>query len=172
MKFRIILLTAFAALFFAQVSYAQGCEENPEFEVLNFWVGEWEVFVDETQVGTNRIEQILDGCAIMEHWQDVRGGQGKSLFYYHPTEGRWKQIWVTPNPFRPGGVKEKAHIETLDNGAIRFQGTVVTLQGQTYLDRTTLIPTENGDVRQIIEISADEGESWREMFNAVYKKKG
>ncbi len=167
-----LFLIAFSTLFFTQASYAQGCMENPAFETLDFWVGEWDVFAGDTQVGTNRIEKILDGCAIMEHWQDARGGQGKSLFYYHPTEERWKQVWVTPNPFRPGGVKEKTHIETLDNGTIRFQGTVVTPQGQPYLDRTTLVPMGNGDVRQIIEISMDEGESWREMFNAVYKKKG
>lgn len=172
MRSRITILIAFTILFFTQASYAQGCRENPAFETLDFWVGEWDVFAGDSRVGSNRIEKILDGCAIMEHWQDARGGRGKSLFYYHPTEERWKQVWVTPNPFRPGGVKEKAHIETLDSGAIRFQGTVITPQGQPYLDRTTLVPMENGDVRQIIEISADDGKSWREMFNAVYKKKG
>ena len=154
------------------------CEDTPGFHKLDFWVGEWDVFsgADYSQkVGTNRIEKILDGCAVMEHWTDAGGGVGKSLFFYTPATDTWKQVWVTENATRPGGVKEKTMVdipaaEELPEGATRFQGTITRPNGSTYLDRTTLTPMEGGEgkVRQVIEVSTDGGENWRTAFDAIY----
>ena len=55
------------------------------------------------------------------------------------------------------------------DGAVRFQGTVVAADGTEYLDRTTLTPLDGGRVRQHIEVSADDGASWRTSFDAVYR---
>lgn len=145
------------------------CGDREEFHLLDFWVGAWDVYNGDHKVGTNKIEKILNGCALIENWRNVQGSEGISIFYYYPKEGRWKQVWVTENPFSNGGVKEKAHIETLENGSIRFQGDVLAANGTEYLDRTTLTPFENGHVEQLIEISADEGKSWREIFRGIYK---
>ena len=168
------LLLLLLLLFVSQRALSQAekpkCSDQPAFQVLSFWIGEWEVFSGDQRIGTNKIEWILNECAIIENWRDGRGVEGKSLFYYQPTESRWKQVWVTENPLRTGGVKEKAHIETLENGSVRFQGRVIDGEGSGYLDRTTLVPHKNGDVTQIIEISADNGENWQRMFQAVYKR--
>ena len=51
--------------------HGQGCSEDPAYAVLDFWVGEWEVSAAGERVGENRIEKLLQGCAIMEHWTDV-----------------------------------------------------------------------------------------------------
>lgn len=147
------------------------CNEREELHLLDFWVGSWNVYSEDQKIGTNKIEKILNGCAIIENWKSGRGNEGKSLFYYFPKDSVWKQVWVTENPFANGGVKEKAHVETLENGGTRFQGTVIANNGTVYLDRTTLNPLENGDVEQIIEISTDDGQTWREMFRGVYKPK-
>jgi len=159
------------SILLVNISYGQDCRDDPVFATLNFWVGEWEVYSDKRQVGENRVEKILEGCAILEHWQDARGNKGKSLFYYYPAEKRWKQVWVTPNPFQPGGVKEKMHIGTLENGTVQFQGMVITPQGKSYLDRTLLIPLDSMRVRQIIKISQDKGKSWQVVFKALYQEK-
>ena len=37
------------------------------------------------------IEKTLNGCAILEHWQDVLGGAGRSLFYFHRADGAWNK---------------------------------------------------------------------------------
>ena len=162
------------------------CEDTPGFHKLDFWVGEWDVFSGEDysqKVGTNRIEKILDGCAVMEHWTDSGGGEGKSLFFYTLATDTWKQVWVTPNATRPGGVKEKTLVEIpsseespdSDPRASRFQGEITRPNGSTYLDRTTLTPMRGdgneGKVRQVIEISTDGGENWRTTFDAVYVPK-
>ena len=35
---------------------------------------------DGSRDGTNDIEKVLSGCAIIENWQDGTGGEGKNLF--------------------------------------------------------------------------------------------
>lgn len=164
------------ALFFLYplFAYAQptisSCSETDLFKKLDFWVGEWNVFAGDRQVGTNRIEKILDGCAILEHWRSARGGEGKSLFYVDPVQKIWKQVWVTRHPLRPGGTKEKQQIATFENGAIRFQGKYMR-NGTLILDRTTLTPISQDSVRQHIQTSADGGDTWGRGFNAIYIRK-
>lgn len=148
---------------------APSCEEVDAYHHLDFWVGEWDVYVGEQKVGTNRIEKILDGCAIVENWVDARGSEGRSLFYYRPSEETWKQVWVTENAMRTAGLKEKVMIERFEEGGVRFQGRVPLPDGTEAVDRTTLTPGEDGTVRQVIEVSTDEGETWRTNFDAVYR---
>lgn len=139
---------------------------TPAHHLLDFWVSSWRVVVgeDQRQVGKNSIQKILGGCAIIENWQDVTGNEGKSLFYLHEVERTWKQVWVTDD----GGLKEKHLIGVLDNGAVRFQGEIRTPDGGLVLDRTTLIPVAENQVRQIIEQSVDGGETWQVAFDALY----
>lgn len=144
------------------------CVDDPAYAVLDFWLGEWDVMVEDRRAGTNRIEKILSGCAIMEHWSATGGGEGKSLFYRAPAEDTWKQVWVTENPARPGGVKEKTLVERSESGGTVFVGEVTLPSGQVVLDRTRLIPLEGGRVRQVIEYSADEGATWEQLFDAIY----
>jgi hypothetical protein len=144
------------------------CSADSAFHVLDFWVGEWRV-VDSAgiEVGRNRIERILDGCAVTETWRDTGNNEGRSLFYYVPSQKQWKQVWVTPQALIPGGLKEKHLIGRTTDGGVRFQGEIVGPRG-LILDRTTLSPQPGGRVRQLIEISRDAGTTWRTSFDAIY----
>ena len=42
-------------------------------------------------------------------------------------------------------------------------------EDKSYLDRTTLSDLENGRVRQVIEVSMDEGANWKTVFDAEYR---
>jgi hypothetical protein len=148
---------------------AVGCADQPGFDALDFWVGDWTVYIGELQVGTDRVEKILDGCAVAEHWTSATGGRGQSLFYYQRATGEWRQVWVTTGATQPGGVKEKRLAERLDDGSVRFVGEIPVAGGGSYLDRTTLTPLEGGRVRQLIEISTDDGRTWQATFDAVYR---
>lgn len=160
----------------AQDSAASGppaCSEVAGFARLDFWLGEWDVYAGDRRVGTNRVEKILDGCAVMEHWLSAVGGEGKSLFYYLPREEVWKQVWVTGRATGLGGVKEKTLVEELPGGALRFQGRIPLPEGsESFLDRTTLTPLPGGRVRQVIETSGDEGATWALRWDAVYVPAG
>lgn len=164
-----VLIAACAVCLLARggVAAQTPCADTPGFDRLDFWVGEWDVMVDGRQVGTNRITRILDGCAVSEEWVGQGGSRGRSLFYHLPHTGQWKQVCVTSSATRTGGVKEKVLVEELDDGSLRFQGTVQASDGALWQDRTTLTPLDGGRVRQLIEISPD-GTEWQTTFDAVY----
>lgn len=148
------------------------CRRDPAFAELNFWLGDWQVWAGDRLVGSNRIEEVVGGCALTEHWVATGGGEGMSLFYYDPRREEWNQVWVTEDTTRPGGLKEKRLVDRPDDGALRFQGEVVHPEHGVYLDRTTLIPLADDRVRQLIEISTDDGETWRVVFDALYLRPG
>lgn len=140
---------------------------------MDFWVGQWQVFVGQQEVGRSRISKVLASCAIREEWVDARGDEGQSLFYVFPKDLKWRQV-VTVNALQPGSVKEKQEVDGVDRPAIRFQGTVSDTTGRSWLDRTTLTPLADSTVNQRIEISTDNGATWRVTFDAIYRpvKKG
>jgi hypothetical protein len=152
----------------ASAQATQGCRSDSAYHALDFWVGNWRV-VDSagTALGTNRVESILGGCAIMENWTDATGSEGKSLFYYVSALQQWKQVWVSPFAMLPGGQKEKHLVVRFPDGGVRFQGEY---QGQRGLliDRTTLRPLTHGRVRQLIEVSRDGGQTWAVTFEGFY----
>jgi len=134
---------------------------------LDFWLGEWEAFADGKLDGVDRIEKILEGAAIVEHWRDSGGHEGKSWFYFYRPENRWKQVWVTD----AGGVKEKACVEVFPEGGARFRGEIPLRDGRKVLDQTTLTPLADGTIRQRIEQSGDGGQTWKVTFDAIYRRK-
>lgn len=141
-------------------SHASECGQLPHMHALDFWIGRWDVSQGGQLVGTNTIESTLNGCAVLEHWRDVEGGEGTSLFYYDQSADRWKQVWITNKALDAGGTKEKIEqTEYTNNGRIRFQGR----------DRTTLTREPNGKVRQLIESTPDNGKTWRATFDAIYQ---
>jgi hypothetical protein len=144
------------------------CDDDDKYSQLDFWVGEWDVWSGDELAGTNVIEKTLGGCAVLEHWTGAGGGEGKSLFYVDGG-GMWQQVWVTEWSRHTGGVKEKTW-QSLDNDKqVRFQGEISLPDGGSYLDRTTLTDLGNGEVRQLIEVSRDGGETWEATFDAVYR---
>lgn len=148
------------------------CTQVPGYQQLDFWVGEWKVFDQEgNKVGDNTIQKVLKGCAITERWRSAAGNEGRSWFYYDYAAKQWKQVWVTEMATMTGGTKEKALVENFEDGGVRFQGTIRMPDGGSYLDRTTLTPQPDGNVRQHIEISADNGESWKTAFDARYVRR-
>jgi hypothetical protein len=164
-----------AILFLASLSQdglaGPRCAELPRLHALDFWIGHWSVYVDTQLVGRNVIERVVSGCAVTERWTDARGSEGLSLFYYDASDDLWKQVWVTDDALRAGGMKAKVEQKALTTaGRVRFQGRYATQSGAVVLDRTTLTAKADGTVHQLIEISTDEGKSWRTTFDAVYRQ--
>ncbi len=167
----IALLLGLVLLPSLHAQQAPRCADVPPFAELDFWVGEWTVWIGDERVGTNRIAKQLDGCAITEEWHDGGGGEGRSLFFVPPDADHWQQVWLTSRALEPGGTKEKTQVrEGVPAGSVRFAGTMHN-RGRSWLDRTTLTPQPDGTVRQVIEVSTDGGASWRATFDAIYRRR-
>jgi len=164
----VLALPAFAQTAPPKAATPKPCASEPAYHKLDFWVGRWDVFDQQggARDGTNLIEKILQGCALVENWHDADGSEGKSLFYYQKATKQWKQVWVTD----VGPMKEKRLIEDLQGGGVRFQGEIPHPDGTSHLDRTTLTPQPHDRVRQVIEISRDGGKTWETVYDAEYRR--
>lgn len=146
---------------------AHPCENDPRYAAFDFWVGDWDVYSPTGQkLGENRIEKVLRGCAVAESWTDASGTHGRSMNYFDPTAGKWRQNWVDE-----GGVIVWYEGEVKD-GAMHFSGENKTPTGTVTQSRVTLTPRPDGSVHHVIEISRDGGKTWSKGFDGLYVKKG
>jgi tetratricopeptide (TPR) repeat protein len=146
------------------------CRHEPAYDQLDFWLGTWDVAdAQGRRLGTNRIEPVSGGCAVLESWTDRDGHEGRSLFAYQPVAGAWTQVWAADD----GTAKVKRSVPDFDaHGAMRFEGEVALPGGGSVRDRTTLTPLPDGRVRQVIEQSRDGGRTWTVGFDGFYSKRG
>lgn len=136
----------------------------PEARQFDFWVGAWEVTTPDGKVaGHNRIELILDGRALQEHWSGRGGFTGTSLNLYDASAGKWRQFWVD----HTGGVLQLAG--GLVDGRMVLEGAS-TSDGKATIDRITWTPNADGSVRQFWEQSTDGGATWSVAFDGLYRK--
>jgi hypothetical protein len=166
------IISAFTAPAYSSADEKQvtttDCEKSAG-QPLKFWSGRWNVFVDGKLDGKSFIEPTLKGCAVLEHWDDESGYKGMSLFYFEPHDRTWKQVWVTEQAMSPSGVKEK-ELREFGPDYARFEGTVWAASGEEKRDRTTLTRLNTGEVTQIVEVSADDGKTWRKVYDATYRR--
>ncbi|HVF35650.1 MAG TPA: hypothetical protein VND91_10050 [Candidatus Saccharimonadia bacterium] len=139
--------------------------DAPAHRAFDFWLGEWEVWSNDMRAGTNRIEKLLDGCAIAEYWRGASGVEGRSYNAYDPALGRWRQFWVATG----GGV-------LLLEGGPRDGGML--LEGMRPNPRTRVpqrqriewIRNADGSVRQLWQTSDDDGATWQVAFDGRYRR--
>jgi hypothetical protein len=149
----------------------QPCRATEVSRNLDFWVGDWDVYLGDTLAGRDTVNRILDGCAVTEQWKGSDpGDEGMSLFAYDARKDLWTQTWVTGDSALPGGIKVKvlrAHSPT----STTFQGEIEGKSGAVYYDRTILTAMPGGRVHQQIQMSRD-GVAWRTGFDAIYVPHG
>ncbi len=142
-----------------------------EHRQFDFWLGEWEVFDKGGKVvGHSRIESILNGCVIAEHWSSggnpVGAGDGKSFNLFNAQIGQWEQFWVDAQGTR-----------LVLNGNLVAGSMVLSGQqpkpdaktGVAQRERITWTPNSDGSVRQLWESSSDEGKTWTIAFDGSYR---
>jgi hypothetical protein len=148
------------------------CRATDVSRNLDFWVGDWDVYLGSARAGRDTVERVLDGCGVIERWAGADGpaDQGMSLFTYDARKDLWTQYWITGNTGQPGGIKVKvlrAHSPT----STTFQGEIESQSGVVYYDRTILTSLAGGRVHQQIQTSRD-GIAWRTGFDAIYVPHG
>ncbi len=133
-------------------------DRNREFD---FWVGEWDVYSGGNLVGRNRITSDLDGCLVFEDY--VAGSYiGRSMNFFDPAEGKWRQIWVD------GSGTVTMFVGEYKDDAMRFDGLRKVKGGVSQRVRMTFSENGDGSVRQFIESSSDDGATWAVGFDGRY----
>ena len=143
----------------------RGCTA-PEHRQFDFWVGDWDVTNPAGKaVGRNRIEPILDGCALRETWTGAGGSNGTSYSAWDGQRRRWHQTWVDN-----GGLVLRLE-GGLAGGRIVLSGETLDSSGTPVLNRITWQKTGPGAVRQLWEVSSDGGKTWPVAFDGRYRKR-
>jgi hypothetical protein len=150
-----------------QAQGPQGCQA-PEYRQFDFWVGEWAVTTPQGKsAGSNRIERIIGGCVLQEHWSSSNGGDGTSLNMWSAADGQWHQVWMDAG----GNMLELAG--KLEGTRMVLTGTHPTPGKPDVLttERVTWTPLEGGAVRQLWEASTDGGKTWTTQFDGLYTRR-
>lgn len=141
------------------------CIYSESARQFDFWVGEWDVLNPQGQkAGTSNIQQIADGCGLLENWTGTLGGSGKSINFYDPATARWYQYWMGANgiPSRYEGIYK--------DGAMRYEGEQASA-GNKIRTRLTFFNLDPNTVRQLAEQSADDGKTWTTTYDFKYVRK-
>ena len=135
---------------------------GPEFRQLDFWVGEWDVFLGDVKAGTNRITSEENGCVVHEHWRGTQGGSGQSFNFYDRRTKKWRQVWISGN----GSVLDVSG--GLVDGTMAYAGETVQPDGTRVQHRLSFTPNADGTVRQLWRTSADGGATWNTVWDGRY----
>lgn len=155
----------FAALVLEVKRKKRPCHYDPHHRQFDFWLGDWDVFNRQgARVGHSHVASLIGECALLENWVDSQGNVGKSLNYYDPGDGHWKQVWVSDK----GG--NTVYSGQIAGGAMHFQGPTAKPDGSHVPTRMTFTPLPDGRVRQYIETSTDGGKTWTAGFDGYYRR--
>ena len=148
----------------AQQPAPTACTE-PEFHQFDFWIGSWAVSSQGGAAGHNTIVPFAGGCALLENWAGADGSNGKSINAWRPGERRWTQHWVGSG----GSILDLSG--GLVNGRMVLAGPVRQTSKGPVMDRITWTPVSPDEVRQVWELSADNGATWSSIFDGTYTRR-
>lgn len=138
------------------------CADDPARRAFDFFIGDWQVTTpDGVPAGTNRIEAILGGAALIERWASTHGYEGTSLNRLDPVAGTWCQTWVDDQ----GDVTEFVDGH-LDGDAMRF-----VAHGDGVERRLSFFPEGLDALRQLSEMSTDGGVTWAVEYDLRYRRR-
>jgi tetratricopeptide (TPR) repeat protein len=133
---------------------------------FDFWIGEWDVFTPQGQLaGTSVIQQVSEGCGVLENWTGGFGLTGKSINFYDPNTQRWYQYWIGADgaPIRYAG--------TFTDGAMRYETEPSIVSGVKTIGRLTFFNLDANTVRQFAQTSTDDGKTWTVSYDFKYVRK-
>ncbi len=149
------------------------CLTDKIYRQFDFWLGDWEAFnIKGKKAGDSRITLILDSCIILEEWTNVSipgvpSYKGKSFNTYDASSKQWQQTWVD----NVGGSTHYI-FGKFDQDKIIFQ-TSPAKKGKDSIQvmKLTFFDLGPNKVRQLGEISNDNGQTWSIQYDLEYRRK-
>ncbi len=139
-----------------------------EFRQFDFFAGDWDTYdvADSTKiVARNQVTIILNGCVLREVYRQNDGLVGESFSLYDAAHRQWHQSWVT----------NRGTLLLLDGGLegdrMVLTGTERAKDGSSSLLRG-IWRRDGAGVRETAERSTDGGETWKPVFDLLFRKHG
>lgn len=163
MKRIILLISVF-------ISFGSFSQKDSILSAFDFWVGDWEAhWVDakgNEVIGENRIEKIMGGAVIQEHFSDTAAGfLGGSVSVFSPADSLWHQTWVDNS----GGYIDLVGI--VDGDVRVFQTKPVVSGSKTIIRRMIFYNITENTFTWDWEFSEDGGKSWALSWQINYLRK-
>ena len=165
---------AFAILFISQSFLAQRLPcGHPEFRQFDFWIGEWEAYgVNGKKAGDSKISLILDSCIILEEWTSAGIQQGlryagKSFNTWNAALKEWQQTWVD----NTGNTTAFTHGKFESNKIVFNTDPFSFSKDTTAIRRLTFFDLGKEKVRQLGEITKDNGTTWATEYDLEYRRR-
>ena len=150
----------------AEDSQPFSCEDSAVHRAFDFWVGDWDVYVDGELRSRSIISRRQNGCLIHENYNSLSGWHGESMNFVDPATGKWRQVWVDQDA---GLVTYEGEFR---DGAMRMHGRWTFRDGRYELARVSWTELPDGGVEHKLEHSKDEGKSWYLFFLGLYRPHG
>jgi hypothetical protein len=170
---RLVILTF--GFFWCNISVGQKspCGSDPLYRQFDFWIGDWEVYgIKGKKAGDSKISLILDSCIILEEWASAgsQGGmvyKGKSFNTYNKRTRQWQQTWVD----NVGGSTEYLQGSLHDNKMVFLTAPFQFKNDTTAIRRLSFFNLGQDKVRQLGEITKDNGKSWATEYDLEYRRR-
>jgi hypothetical protein len=145
------------------------CNNDPKKREFDFWTGDWDVFQTGTTVlvGHSVVQIASGGCMILENWTAVGVPHNGKSMNFVDTSGKWQQVWVGSEG---SGMHHFINGEYRDS-AMRFDFEQTNPQGKKLKGRFTFFNEGPNQVRQLNEVSADDGKTWSTNYDFTYIRK-
>jgi len=159
-------------LLFANAHAQRPCSSSA-YRQFDFWLGEWVAYsVNGQKAGDSKISLILDSCIILEEWTSasVTSGlryAGKSFNTWNAEDGQWQQTWVDNTGTTTFFSKGKFEGDKIIFNTLPFRLSPDTLA----VRRLTFYNISHDKVRQLGEISRDDGSHWQTEYDLEYRRK-
>jgi len=167
------LIPAIAATFFSLYAAAQLPCGSPEYRQFDFWLGEWEAFGPAgKKAGDSKISLILDSCIVLEEWTSANLTQGiryagKSFNKWNAATKQWQQTWVD----NVGGSTEYLEGKYEDKKIVFRTKPFPVSKDTMAVMRLTFYDLGKDKVRQLGEITKDNGMTWQTQYDLEYRRK-
>ncbi|MEO6303416.1 MAG: tetratricopeptide repeat protein [Bacteroidia bacterium] len=160
-------LKAYTAIYDSLYNLTFPCKKDPKKRLFDFWLGTWDVYTTQGNqlAGESVIENISEGCAILENYKSLGGYVGKSINFVNE-KGEWEQDWMGSdghiNRFYKGDFVESEML-------FIFEKT--DQAGNKKIGKFHFYKIGDNTVRQMQESSADNGKTYAVDYDLTYKRK-
>lgn len=169
---RTLLSAVFAGIGIGLATPAYGAADtapcaNSENRALDFWLGEWTIAAPGgAPNATSNVTFELNKCMVVERWDGGRGHAGENFFAYSADDQSWHGMFADN--------EGRVHV-FLDGkvtaGSAEFSGPSRGPQGETVLNRVTIMRISADRVEQAWQKSSDAGKTWTTVFRGEYARK-